>query len=267
MRVSRGARRTVIIAGYCAAAVLGGVMLLSGCGGTTRLDRANARSVVQSYEAALVGGDGAQACSLLTADSRREIAGLSASLPAGRHGTKPAGCADYVGFLAYAIARRPKALARVKGAKVGAARITGNRATVMVEEPGEEAREITLLKTHTGWAIAFPRPATATYFSLRVAPAAISPEPPQAVVQQGREVVERFNLGRTVVAQSGCLACHRIGDVGNDGPGPFLTHIGSTRTPASIERAIIKPTAPMPSFRRLPRTKLRAVVTFLSSLR
>ena len=32
--------------------------------------------------------------------------------------------------------------------------------------------------------------------------------------------------GKLVVAQSGCLACHKIGENGNDGPGPHLTDIG-----------------------------------------
>ena len=29
-----------------------------------------------------------------------------------------------------------------------------------------------------------------------------------------------YNAGKQVVAQSGCLACHKIGENGNDGPGP-----------------------------------------------
>src|SRR5207245_8159458 len=95
----------------------------------------------------------------------------------------------------------------------------------------------------------------------------ITPEPPQAVVQPGGEAPAQFVLGRTVVAQSGCLACHRIGEAGNAGPGPDLTHIGSMRSAVALESAIINPTAPMPSFRHLPKAKLKALVTFLSLLR
>ena len=36
------------------------------------------------------------------------------------------------------------------------------------------------------------------------------------------------SAGELVVGQSGCLACHVIGDNGNNGPGPDLTHIGKT---------------------------------------
>ena len=43
--------------------------------------------------------------------------------------------------------------------------------------------------------------------------------------------------GKEVVAQSGCLACHKLGDNGNDGPGPELTHIGA-RMPAQRDRAL-----------------------------
>ena len=54
---------------------------------------------------------------------------------------------------------------------------------------------------------------------------------------------------------------------GNKGPGPDLTHVGSTLSQRQIERAILNPTAPMPSFRNLPKAKLHALVAFLSELR
>ena len=43
--------------------------------------------------------------------------------------------------------------------------------------------------------------------------------------------------GKEVVAQSGCLACHKLGDNGNDGPGPELTQIGA-RIPQKRDRAL-----------------------------
>ncbi len=58
-------------------------------------------------------------------------------------------------------------------------------------------------------------------------PTSIEMEPPAAVVAQGGEAVERFEAGKQVVAQSGCLACHKIGENGNDGPGPPLGDIGA----------------------------------------
>jgi hypothetical protein len=42
--------------------------------------------------------------------------------------------------------------------------------------------------------------------------------------------------------------------------------VGSTLSPARIERALINPTEPMPSFKHLPPAKLRALVVFLSLL-
>ena len=39
------------------------------------------------------------------------------------------------------------------------------------------------------------------------------------------EVAAQYEEGKLVVAQSGCLACHKIGENGNGGPGPDLTDI------------------------------------------
>jgi mono/diheme cytochrome c family protein len=75
-----------------------------------------------------------------------------------------------------------------------------------------------------------------------------------------------FLTGRTVIGETGCLACHRIGTAGNSGPGPNLTNIGSALAPSAIRSSIVNATPPMPSFRDLPRGKLRALVYFLSQL-
>ncbi len=77
----------------------------------------------------------------------------------------------------------------------------------------------------------------------------------------------RFLAGRTVAAQAGCLACHTIGNQGNNGPGPPLGDIGDKLKAAAIRSTVINPSAPMPSFRALPRKTLRALVAFLSELR
>jgi ubiquinol-cytochrome c reductase cytochrome b subunit/menaquinol-cytochrome c reductase cytochrome b/c subunit len=79
--------------------------------------------------------------------------------------------------------------------------------------------------------------------------------------------VNQFNSGKLVAAQSGCLACHKIGENGNDGPGPELGDIGDRLPRQAIMRTLENPTAPMPSFRNLPPQKLNALVDFLSQLR
>jgi quinol-cytochrome oxidoreductase complex cytochrome b subunit len=81
------------------------------------------------------------------------------------------------------------------------------------------------------------------------------------------KVAPQFEAGKLVVAQSGCLACHKIGENGNDGPGPHLTDIGDKLQPAAIRRTLDNPTAPMPSFRGLPAAKKNALVAFLAQLR
>ena len=81
------------------------------------------------------------------------------------------------------------------------------------------------------------------------------------------EVAEKYEAGKLVVAQSGCLACHKIGHNGNDGPGPDLTDIGEKLPKAAILRTLENPTAPMPSFAGLPEEKKTAMVDFLAQLR
>ena len=81
------------------------------------------------------------------------------------------------------------------------------------------------------------------------------------------EVAPRYEAGKLVASQAGCLACHKIGENGNDGPGPHLTDIGVKLPKAAIRRTLENPTAPMPSFSGLPEEKKTALVDFLASLK
>jgi len=90
---------------------------------------------------------------------------------------------------------------------------------------------------------------------------------PPAVVALGGKATAEFYFGRTVLAQSGCEGCHRIGGNGNDGPGPNLTAIGARLPALAIARTLVNPTAPMPSFASLPRKEFTAIVAFLSGLK
>jgi mono/diheme cytochrome c family protein len=80
------------------------------------------------------------------------------------------------------------------------------------------------------------------------------------------KVDPKYEPGKLVAAQSGCLACHKIGENGNDGPGPNLTEIGNRLPAAAIRRTLENPTAPMPSFRGLPPEKKNDLVAFLAQL-
>jgi ubiquinol-cytochrome c reductase cytochrome b subunit/menaquinol-cytochrome c reductase cytochrome b/c subunit len=92
------------------------------------------------------------------------------------------------------------------------------------------------------------------------------PIPPQ-VQQAGGTAMADYNAGKQVAAQSGCLACHKFGESGNDGPGPPLEHIARRLPRQAIARTLINPTAPMPSFSDLPPEKFRVLVDFLGTLR
>jgi menaquinol-cytochrome c reductase cytochrome b/c subunit len=80
------------------------------------------------------------------------------------------------------------------------------------------------------------------------------------------KVEPQYEAGKLVAAQSGCLACHKIGENGNDGPGPELTDIGEKLAEPAIRRTLENPTAPMPSYAGLPEEKKTALVQFLSQL-
>ena len=76
--------------------------------------------------------------------------------------------------------------------------------------------------------------------------------------------------GKAVAASTGCLGCHRIGENGNAGPGPNLTHIGGALPRQAIARTLINPTAPMPTYSRLRERdpeKFNALVDYLGSLK
>jgi ubiquinol-cytochrome c reductase cytochrome b subunit/menaquinol-cytochrome c reductase cytochrome b/c subunit len=98
-------------------------------------------------------------------------------------------------------------------------------------------------------------------------PTAIEMATPKTVQQAGGARLASYNAGKAVVAQSGCLACHKIGENGNSGPGPDLTHVASRLPAQGIARTLVNPTAPMPSFKNLPPQKFNAVVAFLSQLK
>jgi menaquinol-cytochrome c reductase cytochrome b/c subunit len=72
--------------------------------------------------------------------------------------------------------------------------------------------------------------------------------------------------GKEVAAQSGCLACHKLGDNGNNGPGPELTHIGARLPRNAIARSLVVGPSIMPSYSSLPPHKAAALTAFLASL-
>ncbi len=80
------------------------------------------------------------------------------------------------------------------------------------------------------------------------------------------KVAPQYEAGKEVVAGSGCLACHKLGENGNNGPGPELTHIGARIPRAAIVRSLEIGPGIMPSFRELPQKKLNQLADFLSSL-
>ncbi len=101
-------------------------------------------------------------------------------------------------------------------------------------------------------------------------PTRIDMETPERIIAQGPQAVEMYEAGKLVVAQVGCEACHKIGENGNDGPGPELTEIAARLPKQAIAQTLVNPTSPMPSFRSLKEkepAKFNAMVEFLGQLK
>ena len=98
-------------------------------------------------------------------------------------------------------------------------------------------------------------------------PFAVEMATPARVTQAGGATLAEYTVGKEVVASRGCLACHKLGDNGNAGPGPDLTHIAARLPRQGIARTLVNPTAPMPSFKNLPPKKFNSIVNFLAQLK
>jgi menaquinol-cytochrome c reductase cytochrome b/c subunit len=79
-------------------------------------------------------------------------------------------------------------------------------------------------------------------------------------------VAPRYEEGKEIAAQAGCLACHKIGSNGNNGPGPELTHIADRIPEAAILRSLEVGPGIMPSYKDLPQKELDELSSFLASL-
>jgi ubiquinol-cytochrome c reductase cytochrome b subunit/menaquinol-cytochrome c reductase cytochrome b/c subunit len=91
-----------------------------------------------------------------------------------------------------------------------------------------------------------------------------------APTQIDLKVAPQYDPGKKVMAASGCLGCHRVGDNGNSGPGPELTEIGKRLPRQAIKRTLENPTSPMPSYLKLEQQnpkEFNNLVNFLASLK
>jgi quinol-cytochrome oxidoreductase complex cytochrome b subunit len=80
------------------------------------------------------------------------------------------------------------------------------------------------------------------------------------------EVAPEYEAGKQVVASQGCLGCHKLGENGNDGPGPELTEIGAKIPREAIARSLEVGPAIMPSYAALSPQKQEDLTNFLASL-
>jgi mono/diheme cytochrome c family protein len=252
------------------------IATLTGCG-SGQSDSSQVSSVTRRYFAALASGNAAEACSLVSEAAKLRFHRVVNAVTPNVLRSAAVSCTKEIAVVPALL--DPSAHAQLRHVALGVPRVSGRTATVPAVV-GSRAVEVPLAKTSAGWRIngvdghlvvstivgtvgAGVEPACCSSGG----PAELSIQPPPAVARAGGTQLAEFKLGGAVVAQSGCLACHRLGENGNRGPGPDLTYVGSRLSPARVERAIINPTEPMPSFKHLPTAKLKALVLFLSLLR
>jgi menaquinol-cytochrome c reductase cytochrome b/c subunit len=75
--------------------------------------------------------------------------------------------------------------------------------------------------------------------------------------------------GQEVMASSGCLGCHKVGENGNT-LGPNLSNIGNVLGKDAIARTLVNPTPPMPSystFQRESPEQFNQLVKYVASLK
>jgi hypothetical protein len=74
-------------------------------------------------------------------------------------------------------------------------------------------------------------------------------------------------FGRQLIAQTGCLACHRLGSSGNRTLATDLTHIGGRLSRRAIMRALRGGPNIMPSYASLGEKRLNEAADYLSGLK
>jgi menaquinol-cytochrome c reductase cytochrome b/c subunit len=75
--------------------------------------------------------------------------------------------------------------------------------------------------------------------------------------------------GQEVMASSGCLGCHKVGENGNT-LGPNLSDVGSLLGKDAIARTLVNPTPPMPSYAQMQKDQpdqFNQLVQYVASLR
>ncbi len=79
----------------------------------------------------------------------------------------------------------------------------------------------------------------------------------------------QYKRGQEVMASSGCLGCHKVGENGNT-LGPNLSNIGDVLGKDAIARTLVNPTPPMPPYTKLQQQNPKQfdqLVNYVASLK
>lgn len=79
------------------------------------------------------------------------------------------------------------------------------------------------------------------------------------------EVEKKYQPGKQAVEQSGCLACHKFGENGNN-IGPSFEKMSEKFDAAAILRTMGNARPPMPTFDKVPMEKRKEIAEFVANL-
>jgi hypothetical protein len=134
--------------GTCAALVVIGAVLLTGCGGS-RSESAQVRRLTASWLAAIAAADGSKACALITPAAKQEVMRSARVLRKQLGRTEPVTCTEYLTNIYDSVARHA-ALERITEVTLAS---NGDAAMAHIRVAHESATEIPLAKTPAGWRV------------------------------------------------------------------------------------------------------------------
>ncbi len=74
----------------------------------------------------------------------------------------------------------------------------------------------------------------------QTAPSAHPPFAPDAAAQEAPLSAEEMSKAKGLIQASGCLSCHRVGDMGSY-VGPYLDSVGAHRSPEQLHASLVSP--------------------------
>jgi hypothetical protein len=130
-------------------ALLAITIALSGCGGSS-LDRSSVTAVTRRYFVAIAGGNGTEACSLLSASAKQSLGRSVKAVEAFTYKHTTVDCVKQVEAARSLLS--PQARAAMRNVQLGVPAVSGRSATIRAIS-GSRTNNVRLVMTSDGWVI------------------------------------------------------------------------------------------------------------------